>query len=642
MKVGVAWYPEQHPPQRWADDVRRMADAGLSLVRVGEFAWSAMEPARDRFAFGWLDHVVGLAADAGLGVVMSTPTAVPPVWLTVERPEILTVDADGHRLTSGSRKFTCPTAPAFRQESRRIAEALAGRYGDASGAGRGIVAWQLDNEAGNHESTWCWCGASEDAFRDWLRRRYGTIEALNEAWGTVFWSGTYPSFDTVQLPRRTAAVHNPSLLLAFRLFSSDQVIEGIAEQRAIVAAATAGRALPILANLPADELNLDPRRLARLCGAAAIDLYPHGHGSVEEVAGWLDLAVGHTGRAWMMEHQPGPINWTPTTSPVAPGQVRLWLWRAALHGFEAFLFFSWRPTRSGSEQYHTGLLRHDGTADRGLAEASHVARELAAIDPAVLVRPAARVAALSTVDDHWAIEIDPHRPGLTHRKLVNAAHAGARRCGLEATIVDPLDDLSAFDIVLAPGLLIWTAERQASLERALDAGTTVILGPRSFVADVDDCWLENALPGGLAGRLGARVVESFAWDGPVTLDGADGPQPSGPWVDVLESDPAGSAVVIGRFGGADHPGGQVAVIRTANLVYAGVSSAEAWAAVIGLVAPPSLPIVTVTAGQERFVRGERTIVLDHDRLTVTGLGPAPIVAAGPGSAALPGGPDAAR
>ena len=623
MKIGVAWYPEQHPADRWRDDVRRMADAGLSLVRVGEFAWSAIEPARDRFTFGWLDEAVGLAADAGLGVVMSTPTAVPPVWLAVERPDILTVDADGHRLTYGSRKFTCPTSPAFREESRRIASVLAERYGSRTPGGRGIVAWQLDNEPGNHDSTWCWCDASEAAFRAWLRARHTTIEALNAAWGTVFWSGTYPSFEAVQAPRRTAALHGPSLVLAFRRFSSDQVIAGMAEQRAIVAAATDG--LPILANLPADELNLDPRGLARLCGAAAIDLYPHGHGSREEVAGWLDLAVGHTGRAWMMEHQPGPINWTPTTAPVPPGQVRLWLWRAALHGYEAFLFFSWRPTRSGSEQYHTGLLRHDGTADRGLVEAAEVAREIAAVDPAVLRRPAPRVAVVSTVDDHWAVEIDPHRPGLTHRQLVNAAHAGAWRCGLEAAIVDPLDDLTAYDLVLAPGLLIWTPERQSSLERALDAGTTVVLGPRSLVADVDDCWLETPLPGGLAARLGARVVETFAWDGTVTVDETAEPLPGGPWVDVLEPDPAGSAEVLARFAGGDHPAGLVAAVRTGNLAYAGISSAEAWAAIVRRVAPPSLPTTTVPAHQERFVRAGRTIVIDHDRLTVDGLGVADAV-----------------
>ena len=624
MKIGVAWYPEQHPPQRWPDDVRRMADAGLSLVRVGEFAWTALEPERGRFTLDWLDEVVGLAAEAGLGVVMSTPTAVPPVWLTLERPEILTVDADGRRLTAGSRKFTCPTSAAFRDESRRIAGVLAARYGGGTAAGQGIVAWQLDNEAGNHVSTWCWCDESERAFRHWLRARYGSIGALNAAWGTVFWSATYPSFEAVQLPRRTAALHSPSLLLAFRRFSSDQVIAGMAEQREIIAAATAAAGLPILANLPADELNLDPRGLARLCGAAAIDLYPHGHGDREEVAGWLDLAQGHTGRAWVMEHQPGPINWTPTTAPVAPGQVRLWLWRAALHGFEAFLFFSWRPTRSGSEQYHSGLLRHDGTADRGLEEAAVVAREIAALaaaDPDALVRPPARVAVLSAVDDHWAIEIDPHRPGLTHRRLVNAAHAGAWRSGLEAVIVDPLDDLTAYDLVLAPALLIWTAERQASLERALAAGTTVVLGPRSLVADVDDCWLETAIPGGLAARLGARVVETFAWDGTVIVDGTSEPLPSGPWVDVLEPDPRApdSVEILARFAGDEHPAGRVAAVRNGNLAYCGASSAAAWAAIVRRVAPASLTLTTVPAHAERFVRGDRTIVIDHDRLTVDGL-----------------------
>src|SRR4051794_24800312 len=163
-----------------------MADAGLSLVRVGEFAWAAIEPARERWAFGWLDEAIGLAADAGLGVVLGTPTAVPPRWLAEERPDILTVDVDGRRLSPCGRKFTCPTSAAYREESRRIATALVDRYGTGRAAGAGIVAWQLDNEPGNHESTACWCAESETAFRRWLEARYGSVDGLNDAWGTVF------------------------------------------------------------------------------------------------------------------------------------------------------------------------------------------------------------------------------------------------------------------------------------------------------------------------------------------------------------------------------------------------------------------------------------------------------------------------
>ncbi|MHB8621531.1 MAG: beta-galactosidase, partial [Chloroflexota bacterium] len=360
MRLGVAWYPEQHPPERWADDTRRMARAGLELVRLGEFAWAVLEPSREQFRWAWLDRAIDSAAEAGLRVVLGTPTAVPPVWLLREEPEILSVGPDGQRRAYGSRRFNCPTAPAYRDASRRIVEAMARRYGSHPA----IVAWQLDNEPGNHDSARCWCDHCEKAFHAWLRERYGTIDALNRAWGTVFWSGTYPDFEAVRLPRATNAAHSPSLLLAHRRFSAGQSLARVGEQRAIVAAEAPGRT--IFANLPATEIAVDGRPFAGLGGVAAINLYPTGMGTPEDAAYLLDLARGHTGRVWVMEHQPGPINWTPTADPVPPGQVRLWGWRAALHGVETFLFFSWRPSRSGSEQYHSGLLRHDGSADRGL------------------------------------------------------------------------------------------------------------------------------------------------------------------------------------------------------------------------------------------------------------------------------------
>lgn len=619
MKLGVAWYPEQHPPERWSDDARRMAEAGLELVRVGEFAWAAMEPARDGFEWDWLDRAIATAADAGLQVVLGTPTAVPPTWLVLERPEILSVGPDGRRRAYGSRRFGCPTVPAYRDESRRIVEAIVGRYGNHPA----IVAWQLDNEPGNHDSARCWCDPCESAFQGWLRERYGSIEALNSAWGTVFWSGVYPSFEAVRLPRQTNAAHSPSLLLAHRRFSSGQALACVAEQHEVVAASAPGR--EIFANLPANEIAVDGRPFARLGGLAAINVYPTGMGSPADVAYLLDLARGHTGRVWITEHQPGPINWTPTADPVPPGQVRLWGWRAALHGIEALLFYSWRPTRSGTEQYHTGLLRHDGSPDRGLLEATRLAAELRAVDPSILRRPPAGVAVLSSQDDRWAIEIDPHRPGLTHQGLLAAAHGAARRLGHEVDVVAPEADLTRYRIVLAPALLIATPARLDALRAALDAGALVVLGARSLVTDADDCWLEEPLPAGFAERLGSRVVDWFGLHAPVVLSvaGADGSAgasavPGGIWTDVLAEPAAGSgAEVVARYE-TGWMAGLPAAVRRGKLAYLGATSVEAWTAVLGALAGPG-PAGIGDATEERFARGDRVIVVDHDRLTIDGL-----------------------
>jgi beta-galactosidase len=609
VRLGVAWYPEQQPADRWPDDVRRMADAGLELVRLADFGWAVSEPERDRFEWEWLDRAIELAADAGLQVVLATPTAAPPIWLCLERPEIMIADASGRRVPYGGRRFTCPTSAAYREESRRIVSAMAERYGQHPA----VVAWQLDNEPGHHGSWSCCCDESEQAFQAWLEQRYGSIDKLNRAWGAVFWSGTYPSFEAIKLPRDTPAAHNPSLLLAHQRFASAQILKGLAEQKEIVTRHAAGR--DTLINLPAHTLDVDHCAIARLAGIAAVNVYPAGVEDVSHGAFLHDLAVGHTGRAWVMEHQPGPINWTASAEPVAPGQVRLWGWRAALHGMETLLFFSWRPTRSGAEQYHSGLLRHDGTADRALDEVSQLAGELGAAGR--LERPAAKVAVLWSIDDSWAIGLEPRRPGLTHLQLVVPAHAAARRLGLEVDVRSPEDDLTGYQVVLAPALHLLAPGRIASLRAVLDAGALVVLGARSLVKDFEDCWLEEPLPGGLAGDLGARVADSHAPDDSLKVAPFDAP--SGPWVDVLEAtDP--QVEVLATYSGEGYLDGCSAAVRTGNLVYAGFTSTEAWVELLGVLLGDRLEPVDVAVAKERFVRDGRVIELDHEALEVSGAG----------------------
>jgi beta-galactosidase len=606
MKLGVAWYPEQHPRERWADDVRQMADAGLQLVRLGEFAWAVIEPERDRFEWAWLDEAISLAEGAGLRVVLGTPTAAPPIWLCRERPEIMIVGPTGQRVPYGGRRFTCPTSAAYREESRRIVSAMAGRYAPNPA----VVAWQLDNEPGHHGSWSCCCDESERAFQAWLEQRYGSIDELNRAWGTVFWSGTYPSFEAVKLPRDTPAAHNPSLLLAHRRFSSDAILEGLTEQCEIVKAAAPDR--QVLVNLPAHHLDVDQRAIARLVGVAAVNVYPDGVEQPEDGPFLHDLAVGHTGRAWVMEHQPGPVNWTPQAEAVAPGMVRLWGWRAALHGMEALLFFSWRPTRSGAEQYHAGLLHHDGSPDRALGEVSELAAELRR-NTTVLPRPPAKLAVLWSIDDHWAIGLEPRSPGLTHLRLVVAAHAAARRLGLEVDVRAPEDDLAGYTAVLAPALHLAGDERLAALRGMLDADSLLVLGARSLVKDVDDCWLEEPLPGGMARLLGAKVVEAHV--PPEDLQVAPYGAPVGPWADVLEVTDARSEV-LATYSGDSYLDGCPAAVRRDDLVYAGFTSTEAWIGLLRALLDDRLELVEVPPARERFLRDGRVMELDREALSV--------------------------
>lgn len=620
MKLGVCWYPEQHPEPVWGRDVRQMADAGLELVRLGEFAWGAIEPAFGRVDTDWLARAIDTAAAVGLQVVLGTPTAAPPRWLVRQNPEIRLVDVNGLARAPGSRRFTCPTAPAYRAAVSSIVTGLVDRFGRHEA----VVAWQLDNEPGNHDSARCWCETCSVAFRAWIEARYGDLDRLNAAWGTSFWSGQYGSWGEVDLPAPSSTVQSPSLQLAHRRFASHQVVAGLQEQRAIVTAGSPGR--DVLVNLYWDDTVVDARAVHAPGGLAAIDAYPHGVDGPEASAYLLDLArgsAGSSGRAWVMEQQPGPINWTALNPPVPPKQVRLWGWQAALHGMEASLFFSWRPTRSGQEQYHSGLLRHDGSPDRGLHEAAALSVELRAVagtGPALLERPRSRVAVLHSYEDAWAIEIDPHQAGLSHRALVQPVHAAIRRLGLDADVVGIDDPLDSYEVIVAPALHLMTADRLERLTTAMEAGALVVLGPRSLVKDIDDCWLEVPLPGGLAQTLGARVIEGLSQTLRVTIEPGDAP--AGPWTDVLEvTDPDDQDIeVVARYGGPSYLAGAPAVVRRRRLAYVGFSSVEAWTNLLERwFTERGLPVLPSAPGVERFARHGSVVSIYHESLEIDGL-----------------------
>lgn len=603
MKFGVCYYPEQWPESRWAQDSQQMVDTGLELVRIGEFAWSAYEPARNEFDLGWLDRAIDTLADAGLEVVMSTPTATPPVWLMRDDPSVLAVGPDGRRRPYGSRRHTCMTSASYRGEAKRIVATLLDRYSTHEA----IVAWQVDNETGNHDSARCWCGECQTAFSAWLEARFGSIDALNAAWGTTFWSMTYPDFEAVLLPAPTVTSHSPALRLAHAKFASDQTIGFLKLQFEQIAAAV-GDGVRITTNFYNEDTGVDQRAAARLSGLAAMDSYPHGPLEPMVTAYHLDLtrwAGGLEGSAWIMEQQAGPVNWTAENPQVPDGQLRVWLWQAALHDVEAILFFRWRAARFAQEMYHSGLLRHDGGPTRAMAEAASAIAEIQASD---LEMPTPRIALLHSYKDVWAIEINPHRKGLTHRSMQLDAYVAARRLGLDVAILDSIDDLTGFEWVLAPMMHITTPERVEAIERALDAGVKVILGPRTMVIDRENAWSDEPLPAGLAERLGARVVETLSQTGAVRVEPWG--TKAGLWTDVLQVGP--DAEIVATYRGDSYLDGRAAAVRSGNLYYVGFSNVASWTRLFEtLMSKERHP-----AHIERFDRAEGTYSIDHRALTV--------------------------
>jgi beta-galactosidase len=349
--LGVCYYPEQWDEALWPEDARRMVEAGLTLVRIGEFAWSRIEPEPGRFDWDWLDRAIETLGQAGLKVVLGTPTVTPPRWMLTRHPDMLAHDAQGRPRDFGSRRHYCFSHEGYLEECRRIVTHLADRYG----RNPAIAAWQTDNEYGCHDTTISYSPAARAAFRRWLAARYGSVAALNAAWGNVFWSMEYRAFDEVCLPNLSVTEPNPAHVMAFRRFSSDQVVRFNRAQAEIIRARSAA---PISHNYMGRVTDFDHYAVGADLEIATWDSYPLGfledrvpatpehqrryarQGDPDFQAFHHDLyrAVGR-GRWWVMEQQPGPVNWAPVNPAPLPGMVRLWTWEAFAHGAEAVCYF---------------------------------------------------------------------------------------------------------------------------------------------------------------------------------------------------------------------------------------------------------------------------------------------------------------
>ncbi len=323
QRLGVCYYPEHWPPERWPQDAAMMREAGLSVARIGEFAWSRLEPEPGRYEFDWLARAIDTLHAAGLDIVLGTPTATPPKWLVDQTPDMIAVDAQGRPRKFGSRRHYCFSHEGYARSCARIVSALAERFGRHPA----VIAWQADNEYGCHDTVESYSDAALLAFRDWCRRKYGSIDALNKAWGNVFWSMELRGFEEIELPNLTVTEANPAHLLDFQRFSSDQVRAFNRRQTEIIRRHSPGRA--ILHNFMGSFVAFDHFALSQDLDAAAWDSYPLGYlersprdepfkarymrvGDPDYQAFHHDLYRGcGRGRWWVMEQQPGPVNWAP-------------------------------------------------------------------------------------------------------------------------------------------------------------------------------------------------------------------------------------------------------------------------------------------------------------------------------------------
>ncbi|MFC6286228.1 beta-galactosidase [Nocardioides sp. GCM10027113] len=507
MAFGGDYNPEQWPLDVQLEDVELMKEAGYDLATLAVFAWAKLEPAPGEFDLEWLDEVVERLHGAGVRIDLATATASPPPWLAHRHPETLPVTADGTTLWPGARQAYCPSSPVYREHALRLVRELATRYGSHEG----LALWHVGNESGCHVAR-CYCDTSAAAFRTWLQRRYGDIEALNEAWGTAFWSQRYGSFDEVNPPRSAPAFPNPTQQLDFHRFSSDQLIENYVAERDLLRELSPG--VPVTTNfMVTDHI----RDIDYFAFAREVDLVTNDHYlRAEDPQGWRELAFCSDlvrgvagGDPWLlMETSTSAVNWQPRNIAKRPGQLLRNAMAHVARGSDGILFFQWRASRAGAEKFHSGLVPHAGTDTRLWREVVDLSRRLDDLEEVAGARAANRAAILFDWEAWWACELDSHPS--TDVRYIDRAHAFHaafvdRQVGVD--VVHPGSDLSAYDLIVVPTLYTITDAAADALRAAVERGAVAVVTYFSGIVDEHDHIRLGGYPGAFRDLLGVMSEE---------------------------------------------------------------------------------------------------------------------------------------
>ncbi|WP_093802723.1 beta-galactosidase [Streptomyces sp. Wb2n-11] len=537
LAFGGDYNPEQWPESVWHEDVRLMREAGVTMVSVGIFSWALLEPDPGAYDFGWLDRVLDLLDANGIRADLGTPTVAPPAWFYRAHPDALPVDRDGRRLAFGSRGAICHSSPAYRRAAARITTELARRY-----AGHPALAlWHVHNEYGVPVSA-CYCDTCGAHFRQWLRARYGTVDAVNEAWGTAFWGQRYRGFEEIDPPRTTPTTGNPAQQLDYRRFADATLRENFVAERDILHRLAPG--VPVTTNFMTALSQCDS--IDYWAWGREVDIVTNDHYLITDgrrthvnLAMAADLTRSVAGGApWLLlEHATSGVNWQPRNPAKSPGEMARNSLAHVARGSEGAMFFQWRQSRRGAEKFHSAMVPHAGTDSRVWREVVELGRAVDSLAPLRATRTVADVAVLWDWQSWWAQQLE-WRPSEDHdaRERADTFYASLYDRHLTVDFAHPESDLSGYPLVVVPALYLTTEAAGRNLRGYVERGGTLVVSYFSGIVDEHDAVHPGAYPGALRDVLGLTVEEfsPLLAGETVRLTGAGGPDLTGDvWSEIV-------------------------------------------------------------------------------------------------------------
>lgn len=511
MHFGAAYYPEHWPQEHWAEDIRLMKEAGFTVVRMAEFAWSSMEPDLGHFDFDWLEQAISQLAEAGIQTVLGTPTAAPPAWLTQTYPQTLALDENGRRAQHGNRCHYCVNSPIYHAAAQRIAKAMAKRFGKNPN----VIGWQIDNEF----SRVCYCDICQSEFVRFLQNRYGDLDTLNRRWSTAYWSQTYDNWGQIPIPW---GGHNPGLMLDHRRFITQSYIRF---QKAQIESMRRylSRGAWITHNFMGWFDGFDHYNLSADLDLASWDWYVGTGRNDYAVSGAMhNIVHGYKRRNfWVMETQPNNVNWSPLNNTLEPGETNALAWHAIGHGADAWLYWQWRSAYGGQEQYHGTLVDQSGQPRPFYADAKKLGRDLAKAAPVLQhTVPAGEAALLYSFDSRWAIQNQRHSRDFDYVNYFTSCYRPFSARNIPTHAISPDMSLAGYKLVVAPALNLITESQAKALAEFAHAGGRLVLTPRTAMKDDANALFPLRQPGPLREAAGVEVEEYFALLEPAQVQGA--------------------------------------------------------------------------------------------------------------------------